>query len=104
VISDDPDDTSLVVVEMDTPDPQDKNAVNDAIQQAMLEVLSVHQRLTSGDYLRKCKLVEVNGTPINDSAFYRNLKILRSCGLIKQETEENAPTKKGVKVWYSLPN
>jgi len=100
----DPNDTAPVVVAADIDEAGRGSADTlGAVQQAILEILGTHQRLTSGDFLRKCKLVEVNGTFISDRAFYRQVNTLVEQGRIAKEVEEEESTKrKKSRVWYSL--
>jgi AAA domain len=101
----DPHDTAPVVVAAEAEEAGKGTAESrSAIQQALLEILGTHQRLTSGDFLRKCVKVEVYGAPISESAFYRNINALVKQGCIAKEVEEEeAPTRrKKARVWYSM--
>jgi AAA domain len=100
----DPHDTAPVVIAAEAEEAVRGNTETlSAIQQALLEILGTHQRLTSGDFLRKCVKVEVNGASISESAFYRNVNALVKQGCIAKEVEEEAPTRrKKARVWYSV--
>ena len=100
-----PHDTAPVVVAAEAEEAGRGSAETlSAIQQALLEILGTHQRLTSGDFLRKCIRVEVNGASISESAFYRNVNALVKQGCIAKEVEEEeVPSKrKKARVWYSV--